>query len=76
MSLTGSTYAPDGEFTVIEWAGDSTYVYVLTDSVKGQDFRRTAVTTGLSDGINIQVTSGISADTPLRGAIKADKPNK
>ena len=72
-SVAGVMTVPE---SVIEWAGDSTYVYVLTDSVKGQDFRRTAVTTGLSDGINIQVTSGISADTPLRGAIKADKPNK
>ncbi len=53
--------------SVIEWAGDSTYVYVLTDSVKGQKFDRTAITTGTSDGINIQVNDGISAETKLRG---------
>lgn len=55
---------PEG---VIEWAGDSTYVYLLTDTVKGQKFERVAVTTGTSDGINIQVKGGIDKDARLRG---------
>ncbi|MCM1522770.1 MAG: efflux RND transporter periplasmic adaptor subunit [Muribaculaceae bacterium] len=53
---------------VIEWAGDSTYVYVLTDSIDTQKFNRVPVTTGTSDGINIQVTSGIDESARLRGA--------
>lgn len=53
---------------VIEWAGDSTYVYVLTDTVPSQKFERVAVTTGTSDGINIQVTGGIDDKARLRGA--------
>lgn len=53
--------------SVIEWQGDSTYVYILTDSVKEQKFERTAITTGTSDGINIQVNSGIGSDSRLRG---------
>ena len=62
--------------SVIEWAGDSTYVYVLTDSIDGQKFQRTTVTTGTSDGVNIEVSSGISPDARLRGAIKTDMPEK
>ncbi|MDE6764959.1 MAG: efflux RND transporter periplasmic adaptor subunit [Duncaniella sp.] len=53
--------------SVIEWTGDSTYVYVLTDSVKSQKFERQAITTGTSDGINIQIKSGITATSRLRG---------
>lgn len=54
--------------SVIEWKGDSTFVYVLTDSVPKQQFERTPIETGTSDGINIQVKSGIGSDTKLRGA--------
>ncbi|MCM1164325.1 MAG: efflux RND transporter periplasmic adaptor subunit [Muribaculaceae bacterium] len=53
---------------VIEWAGDSTFVYLLTDSVNTQQFDRRAITTGTSDGVNIQVTGGIDASARLRGA--------
>ncbi len=54
---------------VIEWAGDSTFVYVLVDSVSTpQAFDRVAVTTGISDGINIEVKSGISTSAKLRGS--------
>ena len=53
--------------SVVEWAGDSTFVYVLTDSVKTQTFDRTPVTTGISDGINIQLTSGVDTTALLRG---------
>ena len=54
--------------SVIEWAGDSTFVYLLTDTVPEQKFERTPITTGTSDGINIQVTDGIDAKSRLRGA--------
>lgn len=55
--------------SVIEFAGDSAFVYILTDSVPHQTFERKAIKTGLSDGINIQLLdSGISNDTKLRGA--------
>lgn len=57
--------------SVIEWSGDSTYVFLLTDSVKGQQFERKSITTGTSDGINIQVNNGIDATSRIRGmAIK------
>ena len=54
--------------SVIEWVGDSTFVYVLTDSVPAQKFERKAITTGTSDGINIHVTDGIGKTELLRGA--------
>ncbi len=55
---------PEG---VVEWSGDSTFVYCMTDSVPTQKFERKAITTGLSDGINIQVLSGIDKNAMLRG---------
>ncbi|WP_290375175.1 efflux RND transporter periplasmic adaptor subunit [uncultured Duncaniella sp.] len=54
--------------SVIEWKGDSTFVYVMTDSLPEQKFERTAISTGTSDGINIQVNSGIDKNAKLRGA--------
>ena len=62
--------------SVIEWAGDKTYVYVLTDSVKEQKFERTEVVTGLSDGINIQVKSGVTTSSPLRGSVVNENARK
>lgn len=61
----------DGALTipesVIEWAGDSTFVYCLTDSMPVQNFERRQVKTGISDGINIQVLDGIDSNARLRG---------
>jgi len=54
---------------VVEFEGDSAFVYVLTDAEK-QIFDRRPIEVGLSDGINIEVKSGISADDKLRGSIK------
>lgn len=53
--------------SVVEFAGDSTFVYVLTAD-NPQQFRRTAVKTGLSDGLNIEIKSGIDKKAKLRGA--------
>ena len=53
--------------SVVEFAGDSTFVYCLIDSVPEQTFKRTRIVTGVSDGINIEVKSGIDAKALLRG---------
>lgn len=53
--------------SVVEFAGDSTFVYVLVDSVPAQTFKRVAVQTGVSDGINIEVKGGIDSKSLLRG---------
>lgn len=60
---------PEG---VIEWVGDSTFVYCLTSEEPVQQFERRAVTTGLSNGINIEVKSGIDKNVKLRGNEKKD----
>ena len=60
---------PEG---VIEWAGDSTFVYCLTAEEPAQQFERRSIVTGLSDGINIEVKSGIDKTTRLRGNEKND----
>ena len=52
--------------SAIEFSGDSTFVYVLTDSVKKQYDRR-PVTTGLSDGVNIEVKKGLTTKDKVRG---------
>ena len=53
--------------SVIEWVGDSTFVYCLTDSVPSQKFERRTIITGLSNGIDIEVKSGINKTAKLRG---------
>jgi HlyD family secretion protein len=57
----------------LEFEGDSTYVYVLTDSVPKQKFERRPVQTGLSNGIDIYVSSGVKVGELVRGIIKEDK---
>ncbi len=53
---------------VVEYQGDSAFVYVLKDSVGAQQFDRVALKTGVSDGINVEVKEpGINAASGLRG---------
>ncbi len=54
--------------SIVEFSGDSTYVWVLTDSIPTQSFKRIPVTTGVSDGLNIEIKSGINLKTRLRGS--------
>ena len=51
----------------IEFSGDSTFVYLLTDSVPEQKFTRQQVTTGMSDGIHIEIKSGLTNGQKVRG---------
>ena len=54
----------------IEFSGDSTFVYVLTDSVPTQLFDRRPVEVGMSNGIKIAIKSGITAKDKIRGSEK------
>jgi len=51
---------------------------VLTDSVDKKEYKRTEVTTGLSDGVNIEIKKGISTKDKVRGPeiITDDNENK
>ena len=52
----------------LEFVGDSTFVYVLTDSTSStQQFERRSVTTGISDGINIEIKKGLQVGSKVRG---------
>ncbi len=54
----------------IEFSDDSTFVYVLTSTTPDKPtYERRAVATGLSDGINIEIRSGLKADESVRGAL-------
>ena len=53
--------------SVVEYAGDSTFVYCLGDTVPTQQWKRTAVKTGLGDGINLEIVNGIDSTATLRG---------
>ena len=50
--------------SAIEFSGDSTFVYVAG---KDNAYKRTAVKTGLSDGVNIEIKSGITIKDKVRG---------
>ena len=54
---------PEG---AVEFSGDSTFVYVLTDSVPQQQFARRPVQVGMSDGIRIAIKSGITQQDKVR----------
>ena len=59
--------------STVEFKGDSTFVYIMTDSVPEQKFQRTQVTTGMSNGIKIEIKKGVTANDKIRGAEKKDK---
>lgn len=56
--------------SAVEFQGDSTFVYVLTDSVPEQKFSRRYIETGMSDGIKIEIKQGLSMNDVVRGAQK------
>lgn len=61
----------DGALTVpesaVEFSGDSTCVYVLTDSVPDQKFKRQQIVTGISNGIDTEVKQGLKSGDKVRG---------
>ena len=55
--------------SVVEYAGGKTYVYVQTDSVPKAVYDKREVTTGLSDGMKVEIKNGIDSTAVLRGDI-------
>jgi len=53
--------------SAIEFSGDSTFVYVVQKGSDGKSYQRQNVTTGLSDGVNIEIKKGLKADEAVRG---------
>ena len=56
----------------VEFSGDSTFVYIVTDSVPSQKFDRRQIEIGMSDGIKIAVKSGLKQNEKVRGAEKKE----
>ena len=63
--------------SAIEFSGDSTFVYVIKGEGKEKTYERTQVTTGLSDGVNIEIKKGLTVKDKVRGPeMIADDSNK
>lgn len=57
--------------SVLEFSGDTSYVNILTDTVPQQKFERRRVELGMSDGISMEIKSGVAEGDKVRGAAKA-----
>ncbi len=55
VTLNGAKSVLSVPEAIVEFSGDSTFVYCLTDSVPKQKFERKSITTGISNGIDIEV---------------------
>jgi len=53
--------------SAIEFSGDSTFVYIIKGEGKERKYERVQVTTGLSDGVNIEIKKGLTAKDKVRG---------
>ena len=61
---------PEG---IIEFSGDSTFVWVMTDSIPEQKFERRQIKTGMSDGIKLDIKEGLTGKEKVRASEKKDK---
>ena len=59
--------------STVSFSNDSAFVYVLTQETPKQVFDKKHVTVGLSNGINIEVKSGLTKGQKVRGNEKDDK---
>ena len=56
--------------SAIEFEGTDTYVYVVGGTDDNKTYTRRKVVTGLSDGLNIQIKSGLKKNEKVRGPKK------
>lgn len=63
--------------STVEFEGDKTYVYVLTstEEAEEQTFDKHEVKIGLSDGMNIEISEGVTAEEKIRG-VQEEKKKK
>ena len=59
--------------SAIEFSGSDTYVYVVKGSGEDKTYERRKVATGLSDGINIEIKSGLKKTEKVRGPQKVSE---
>ncbi|WP_085535479.1 efflux RND transporter periplasmic adaptor subunit [Massilibacteroides vaginae] len=58
----------------VEFSGDSAFVQIVKQEIPEQKFEKKHVKTGLSDGIKIEITEGLTVADKIRGS--AIDPNK
>lgn len=61
--------------STVSFSNDSAFVYVVTQETPKQVFEKKYVTVGLSNGINIEVKSGLAKGQKIRGNEKDEKAN-
>ncbi|MDR2764489.1 MAG: efflux RND transporter periplasmic adaptor subunit [Tannerella sp.] len=62
--------------SAVEFRGDSAFVYLLKEETPEQVFERRQVQTGLSDGVKIEISNGLSATDKIRGSVIDPKLKK
>ncbi len=62
--------------SAIEFKGDDAFVYVAKGTADEKTYERRKVLTGLSDGVNIEIKSGITAKDRVRGPQKVSDEGK
>ena len=72
QSAKGALCVPE---SAIEFEGDDTYVYVVKGEGRNKTYERKKVVTGLSDGVNIEIRSGLQKTDKVRGpkVVEEDK---
>ena len=53
--------------SALEFEGDKTYVYLIKGEGEEKTYEKREITTGLSDGVNIEIKKGLSAKDKVRG---------
>lgn len=61
--------------STVSFSNDSAFVYVLAQETPKQVFDKKYITVGLSNGINIEVKSGLAKGQKIRGNEKDEKAN-
>ncbi|MCD8194464.1 MAG: efflux RND transporter periplasmic adaptor subunit [Tannerellaceae bacterium] len=59
--------------STVEFSGDSTFVQLIKQEAPEQLFEKHPIEVGLSDGIKIEVTSGLSTGDRIKGAVAETK---
>jgi HlyD family secretion protein len=73
--VSQATDVPTIPESSINFENNKSYVYVLKSETPEQTFEKRAVTTGLSNGINIEIKSGLKKGEKVRG-LKIEKEEK
>lgn len=60
----------------ITFSNDSAYVYILKKETPKQEFEKTFISIGLSDGIHVQVKTGLKKGEKIRGNEKVEEEKK